>query len=273
MTPGEGCTHLGWAMTQKISFLGLDFDPLTAEQVAQAVARRARQMGPFAYVATPNADQVLRLNRQPHLEALYGDAWLTACDSGLLELLAEASYITLPAARSADIVENLFRQHVSPRDSIAIIGGTARMVEALRLKYGLGKVDWFAAPHGLYTDPEARAACVRFIRDTPARFVLLAVGSPQDEMIAQEARLSGACSGVAICCGAALAFLAGETVRAPDWMRARRLAWLFRLITQPRQMWKRYLIDGPRIFWMWCRWRNEPADASVAAGDMALSPR
>jgi len=266
-------TPLGWAMTQKTSFLGLDFDPLTAEEAARAMAKRARQMGPFAYVATPNVDNLARLDRQPHLAALYDDAWLNLCDSRMLELLAEASYISLPAAPGADIVEILFRDHIAPGDSIAVVGGSPRMIEALRAKYGLRNVKWFDAPQGLYTDREARAQCVRFICENPARFVFLAVGSPQQEMIAQEARASGACSGVAICCGAALEFLSGETKRAPEWMRLRRLEWLFRLTSEPRRMWKRYLVDAPRIFWIWCRWRNEPSDAFAAAEDMALSAR
>lgn len=260
-------------MPQKIPFLGLDFDPLTAEQAAQAMAKRARLMGPFAYVATPNVDHLARLDRQPHLEVLYDDAWLNLCDSRILELLAEASYISLPAAPGADIVEILFRDHIRAHDSITVIGGAPGMIDALRRKYSLPDINWLDAPQGLYTDTEARARCVRFIRDNPARFVFLAVGSPQEEMIAREARASGACSGVAICCGAALEVLSGETRRAPEWMRARRLDWLYRLTLPPRRMWKRYLVDGPRIFWIWCRWRNEPRDASVAAGDMALSSR
>jgi len=260
-------------MSHKTPFLGLEFDPLTAEQAAQTMARRARQMGPFAYVATPNVDHLVRLHRQPHLETLYGDAWLNLCDSHILELLAEASYIRLPAAPGADIVEILFRDHIRAGDRITVIGGAQRMIDALRTKYSLRAINWFDAPQGLYTDPEARARCVRFIRENPARFVFLAVGSPQQEMIARDARASGACSGVAICCGEALEFLSGESKRAPEWMRARRLEWLFRLTSQPRRMWKRYLVDGPRIFWMWCRWRNEPEDASVPAADMAVSSR
>lgn len=259
------------AMTQKLPFLGLDFDPLTADEAAHAMAKRARLMAPFAYVSTPNVDHMVRLERQPHLRAAYDEAWLNLCDSRILELLAEASYISLPAAPGADIVECLFRDHIRPADSVTVIGGSARMIEALRVKYDLRNLNWFDAPQGLYTDPDARAQCVSFIRDNPARFVFIAVGSPQQEMIAQDARASGACSGVAICCGAALEFLSGELRRAPEWMRRNRLEWLFRLTFEPRRMWKRYLIDGPRIFWIWSRWRNDPADASTANEDMALS--
>lgn len=258
-------------MAFRLPFLGLDFDPLTADEAARAMAQRARKFGPFAYVATPNVDHMVRLDREPRLRGVYDSAWLTLCDSRILELLAEASYLDLPAAPGADIVEILFRDHIRSQDRIVVIGGTAEMAHTLRDKYRLADLRWFDAPAGLRDDAAARAACVRFIRDNPAAFVFLAVGSPQQELIAQEARASGACSGVAICCGAALEFLTGHVKRAPDWMRARRLEWLYRLASQPARLGKRYLIDGPKIFWLWCRWRNEPAEASVHAGGMAVS--
>lgn len=258
-------------MAFRLPFLGLDFDPLTAEEAARAMAQRARKFGPFAYVATPNVDHMVRLDREPRLRHVYDSAWLTLCDSRILELFAEASYLDLPAAPGADIVEILFRDHIRPADRIVVIGGTRDMAETLRAKYHLADLRWFDAPAGLRNDADARAACVRFIRDNPSAFVFLAVGSPQQEMIAQEARASGACSGVAICCGAALEFLTGHVKRAPEWMRARRLEWLYRLISQPGRLAHRYLIDGPKIFWLWCRWRNEPAEASVHVGGMAVS--
>ncbi len=258
-------------MPLRLPFIGLEFDPLTADEAARAMAKRGRLMGPFAYVSTPNVDHMVRLDRKPELKSLYADAWLTLCDSRILELFAEASYIDLPAAPGADIVEIMFRDHIRTSDRISIVGGSKSMVEALRRKYGLRNLVWFDAPQNLGSDAEARAKCVRFIKQYPANFVFLAVGSPQQEMIAQEARATGACSGVAICCGAALEFLSGETKRAPEWMRQHRLEWLHRLTREPQRMWKRYLLDGPRIFWIWARWRNEPGEASVRSTGMALS--
>lgn len=44
--------------------------------------------------------------------------------------------------------------------------------------------------------------------------------------------------------GAAFDFLAGSKVQAPRWMRDNGLEWLFRLISEPRRLWKRYLIGN-----------------------------
>ena len=260
-------------MPPRCYFLDVGFDPLNTADAATSIAVRARKLGPFAYVATPNVDHIVRLDKQPSLAPLYDDAWLTLCDSRVLEVFAMASYIDLPAAPGADIVEILFREHIRPTETVTVIGGTQAMADALRRQFGLEDLRWFDAPQGLRDSAEARAACVDFIRANPAPFVFLAVGSPQQEMIAREARLAGVCTGVALCCGAALEFLTGHTKRAPEWMRRARLEWLHRLASSPARMSKRYLVDGPRIFGIWHRWRTEGLGASAAANDMAVSPR
>jgi exopolysaccharide biosynthesis WecB/TagA/CpsF family protein len=258
-------------MTPRMQFLNVVFDPLTVEEAAALIARRARTLGPFAYVATPNVDHVVRMDRQPALGTLYHNAWMNLCDSRILESFASASYLDLPAAPGADVVTDLFRKYIAPDDTVLMIGGTEEMSAALRERFGLKDLRWFDAPSGLRDDGDARAACVRFIRENPASYVFLAVGSPQQEMIAYEARQAGDCSGVAICCGASLEFLAGVTARAPAWMRANRLEWLFRLCVEPRRMWKRYLVDAPRIFAIWHRWRVGDYSASATPNSMAVS--
>ncbi len=259
-------------MHVRLPFLGLDFDPLGVDEAAAAMAWRARKLAPFAYVTTPNVDHMVRLDTSPALRAVYDGAWLNVCDSRIIEAFAEASYLTLPAAPGSDITERLFAQHIKPYERVVVIGGSQAVIEALRTKFGLLDLRWFDAPMGLREDAAARAKCVAFIRENPAPFVFLAVGSPQQEMIALEAMLSGHCAGVAICCGASLEFLTGHVARAPHWMRERRLEWLHRLASQPGRLWRRYLVDGLRIFMIWHRWRSAPHNRLTPANDMAVSP-
>ncbi len=259
-------------MHLRLPFLGLDFDPLSVDETAAAMAWRARKLAPFAYVTTPNVDHMVRLDAAPQLRAVYDGAWLNVCDSRIIEAFAEASYLTLPAAPGSDITARLFADHIKPYDRVVVIGGSQAVIDALRTKFGLLDLRWLDAPMGLREDAEARAKCVAFIRENPAPFVFLAVGSPQQEMIALEAMLSGKCAGVAICCGASLEFLTGHVARAPEWMRTRRLEWLHRLASEPGRLWRRYLVDGPRIFLIWYRWRSAPYNPLTPANDMAVSP-
>jgi len=49
--------------------------------------------------------------------------------------------------------------------------------------------------------------------------------------------------------GAAFDLNTGRLVQAPRWMREGGLEWLFRLLVEPRRLWRRYLVQGTRFVW------------------------
>jgi N-acetylglucosaminyldiphosphoundecaprenol N-acetyl-beta-D-mannosaminyltransferase len=49
--------------------------------------------------------------------------------------------------------------------------------------------------------------------------------------------------------GAAFDFLTGRRSQAPRWMREHGLEWFFRLASEPRRLWRRYLMGGSRFMW------------------------
>ena len=54
---------------------------------------------------------------------------------------------------------------------------------------------------------------------------------------------------VAVGVGAALGFLSGRVKHAPNWLGNLGLEWLYRLIHEPKKLWRRDFIDGPRFVW------------------------
>jgi N-acetylglucosaminyldiphosphoundecaprenol N-acetyl-beta-D-mannosaminyltransferase len=61
--------------------------------------------------------------------------------------------------------------------------------------------------------------------------------------------------GVALCIGASIEFLLGRKTRAPRWMQMAGMEWIFRLLSEPRRLWRRYLFNGPRILSIVTRWQ------------------
>ena len=57
----------------------------------------------------------------------------------------------------------------------------------------------------------------------------------------------GRVQAVMIGVGAAFDFIAGTKAQAPRWMMRIGMEWIFRLITEPRRLWKRYLKHNPRF--------------------------
>lgn len=252
------------AASNHINFLGVDFDALDLDTALDRITARASLGVGFAYVATPNVDHVVSLAREPARAALYDNAWMTLNDSRVLEALAKHAEITLPVATGSDIAERLFDSVIDRREPITIVGGDAAMIEELTRRYRLTDVRWHAAPMNLKKKPKAIVAAAAFAAAQPSRFTFICVGAPQQEMIAYAIAQRGDATGVGLCVGAALDFLAGRVDRAPHWMRAARLEWAHRLMREPARMWRRYLVDGPYVFSLFRAWRAEMAAASSA---------
>ncbi|MFN3911556.1 WecB/TagA/CpsF family glycosyltransferase [Hyphomonas sp.] len=235
----------------QVSFLGFDFEPMETGAAVARLAAEASAAAPFAYVVTPNADHRVRLEREPELWPLYRSAGLVLNDSRILARLAKFDGLDLPASPGADVVTGLFDTVIRADEPVVIIGGVDGDIAALRMRYGLTDIRWHQPPNPLRTNPQAIAAAAAFIAANPARFHFLCVGSPQQEMVASAALGQDGAAGIGLCCGASLEFLSGRVARAPEWMRAAGLEWLFRLGSQPRRLAKRYLIEGPAIFRIW----------------------
>jgi N-acetylglucosaminyldiphosphoundecaprenol N-acetyl-beta-D-mannosaminyltransferase len=80
------------------------------------------------------------------------------------------------------------------------------------------------------------------IRDTQADVVWIGLGTPQQDELVH--RLRPEVPAVLIPVGAAFDFLAGNKSQAPKWMQQRGLEWLFRLCSEPKRLWRRYLIGN-----------------------------
>jgi N-acetylglucosaminyldiphosphoundecaprenol N-acetyl-beta-D-mannosaminyltransferase len=89
---------------------------------------------------------------------------------------------------------------------------------------------------------EEDAAAVARINASGAGSVWVSLGCPKQEqwMAAHRGRVQAVMVGV----GAAFDFHAGAVRRAPHWMRASGLEWLHRLASEPRRLWKRYLVTN-----------------------------
>jgi exopolysaccharide biosynthesis WecB/TagA/CpsF family protein len=256
--------------TDRIGFLDLKFDRLAFKQVKGRL-RAVTSKTPYGYIVTPNVDHVVRLNRDPTLGPLYEDADLCLCDSRILRLLARLSGIDLPLVAGSDLSDSIFNHVLKPGDTIAVIGANADLLERLSARFPDVNLVHHVAPMGLRHDAKARRKAAAFLASANARFTFITVGSPQQEMIAREAGGFSGASGVALCVGAGLEFLTGDQKRAPRPLRLMGLEWTHRLATNPRRLWRRYLVDGPRILPIYLRWSGRERWTWWAAGAVVVA--
>lgn len=245
----------------RIPFVGVGFDPLTMEDVLARLSA-VTAASPYGYVVTPNVDHVVRLDdpaEASELKPLYDGADLSLCDSRIIAHLARARGLTLPVVPGSDLTPSLFRDVIRPGDRIAIVGGDSGMVADLRRRFPGVELVHYEPPMGLRRNAAARIQAARFIAEARARFTFIAVGSPQQEMIAGAVRAFPDATGMALCIGASLDFITERQRRAPRIMQKLSLEWVHRLASDPRRMWRRYLLEGPRIFLLAARHKGTAA--------------
>lgn len=239
-----------------VSFIDFGFSALDTAAVLEAVRERPAA-APFAYVVTPNVDHVVRLQRsRSDLWPVYRAAWMTLCDSRILALMARTKGCALPVLPGSDLTRIMFECVIRPRDKVAIIGGRASEIRCLAGRYGLNNVHHYDPPMGFIDTPAEVAKAVQFIVRTGARYSFLAVGSPQQEVLAYRVKLAGGARGTGFCVGASLDFLSGAQKRAPRVVQILALEWLYRLASRPGRMWRRYLYEGPAIFGIVRDWKR-----------------
>lgn len=253
--------------TERREFLGLGFDPLSADEALKRLAKVTDETS-YGYVVTPNVDHIVRLHEEDRAEGrlrqLYADADLCLCDSKVLHLLARARGVRLPVLPGSELTSLIFERLLRPGDRVAIVGGDADQLQALRNKYRQVEFVQHCPPMGLRHNSAARRAAAEFVAHSGARFAFIAVGSPQQEMIAAEAKTIRGVAGTALCIGAGLDFLTGRQKRAPRVAQRLGLEWAHRLLTDPKRMWRRYLVEGPRIFLLTWRWGGSPERHAVS---------
>jgi exopolysaccharide biosynthesis WecB/TagA/CpsF family protein len=204
----------------------------------------------FGYVVTPNVDHLIRLHDDRQFRDLYAGAEFVLLDSRFLANLLRVSGLRLPVCTGSDLTAKLF-DTMSPTDGVVIIGGGKSQISALTKTFGLRNVAHHNPPMGFIHDDNAVEQCLQFVEaHSPFRYCLLAVGSPQQEKLARLLQSRGVARGLALCVGASIDFITGSEKRAPLWMQQHGIEWTYRLMQNPARLAKRYLVRGPRIFWL-----------------------
>ena len=226
-------------------FMTLDF--AAGDRAALRAQARELARGPYGYVVTPNVDHVVKLMDGRVSREVYDGATLKVCDSRILAHLARLRGKRLDVYPGSDLTADLLASPEAEGLTIAVFGPdrvafdelaaryprqTLRFLEAPMLTPGSG--EWIEAVDGAArADWDILLACVSF---------------PKQELFAHALKAAGRERGVALCVGASVDFLTGRQQRAPKLFQTLSLEWLHRLLSQPRRMFRRYVVEGPAIF-------------------------
>jgi N-acetylglucosaminyldiphosphoundecaprenol N-acetyl-beta-D-mannosaminyltransferase len=161
-------------------------------------------------------------------------------------MLRRLGFAGQPRVNGPDLMWALCERCAASGQPVFLYGSTTATLERLVRRMGeafpglkLAGVE--SPPFQAMTDEED-AAVVKRINDSGASIVFVSLGCPKQEawMAAHRGRVKAVMIGV----GAAFDFHAGIVSRAPVWMRENGLEWLHRLGSEPRRLWRRYLVTN-----------------------------
>lgn len=243
---------------QYTSFLGVSFCVSPLPDVIDAIREMAGSTV-HSYVVTPNVDHIVMLDskldarKKEAFRIAYQSAGITLCDSRVIAGLARLKGIQLPVMAGSDLTAKLMNEYFDSHTKIAIIGGSPTTLSKVKDIFPKPKFVQYVPPMGVLNQPSEMLRIVDFVASETPNYVLLAIGAPQSEIIAELCARDKRFGGVSLCIGASIEFLIGEKKRAPVWLQNLSLEWAHRLVTEPTRLWRRYLIDGPRIFIIFLR--------------------
>ena len=152
-----------------------------------------------------------------------------------------------------DFMANLCRRSVEPGYRHFLYGGRPGIAEELKesllRRYpGLQIVGTYTPPFRPLNAEEEQALSAQLL-EARADVLWCGLSTPKQErfMAAYVGRLPVK---LMVGVGAAFDLLSGNLDEAPDWMKRSGLQWLYRLIKEPRRLWKRYLLNNPRFTWL-----------------------
>jgi N-acetylglucosaminyldiphosphoundecaprenol N-acetyl-beta-D-mannosaminyltransferase len=214
--------------------------------IAQVIAQSSRGKG--GWIATPNIDICRRAHRDPAVRAIVGSASLIVPDGMPLLWAARLRSEHLPErVTGSGLIFSLSEAAAQHGRSVYVLGGAPGVPqqaghELARRFPGLRVAGTHAPPVGFDTTPEGLAAVRdRVLRSAPD-IVFVGVGFPKQERVIAD--LAPELPGTwFVACGAAIDFAAGVKPRAPGWLQRAGLEWLFRLGTEPRRLFRRYVVD------------------------------
>lgn len=236
----------GPAAARKTRLAGLDFDRLTEAQVVEHVIGAVRA-GRGGWIATANVDQCHGVAADPATRELLAGASLVVPDGMPLIWATRLRGDPLPErVTGSSLIFSLTGAAARAGCRIYLLGGEPgvpdRAGDELRRRYpGLLVAGADAPPVGFDRSPDSlRAVRDRLVGAAPD-IVYVGLGFPKQERVITSLapHLPGAWF---VACGAAIPFAAGTLNRAPAWMQSAGLEWAFRLISEPRRLFRRYLV-------------------------------
>ena len=198
---------------------------------------------------------VISANEDPKIAEMYAACSFAAIDGMPIVKIGRKKGLNCERCAAPDIMGMMFSESVRQNKTHYFYGGKdedllKKLRENLERDYpGIQIVGMYSPPFRPLTENEDKQVCDE-INSLHPDFLWVGIGAPKQEMWMWNHRdkIHGT---VMLGVGAGFNFFAGALDKAPAWMEKASLEWFYRLVKEPKRLWKRYVLGGAK--WMYYR--------------------
>ena len=236
---------------KRVNILNAAIDNLSKQELLEKLSQQG------GIVVTPNVDHLMKLQKDLEFYNAYQKSHYRVCDSKILMYASKFLGEPLQEKISGSDFFPEFYQYNKNNENIKIFllgaaeGVAKKAGEKINEKVGRQiVVSSYSPPFGFDQDEEECRKIVDIINRSGATVLAIGVGAPKQEkwILRYKEQLKNIKIYLAI--GATIDFEAGNKPRSPKWMSDMGIEWLHRLISEPRRLWKRYLIEDLPFLWL-----------------------
>jgi N-acetylglucosaminyldiphosphoundecaprenol N-acetyl-beta-D-mannosaminyltransferase len=231
--------------------LGMRVDATSYAETADAVIERA-EAGAGGMVCVATAHMAIECLDDPALRRAVNSADRVTPDG--MSLVWALRHMGIDAASRVygpSLLPILCARAEARGIAIGFYGGTSEALDALqaelRRRFPRLRMPFAWSPPFRALEPAEDAAARDAIEASGVRILFVGLGCPKQERWMAEHREGLSCVLVGV--GAAFDFVSGAKAQAPAWMQGAGLEWVFRLGTEPRRLWHRYLVGNTRFLY------------------------
>lgn len=236
----------------RIKFLNTEVDNITMNEAVQKIEQLILNKKP-SYVVTPNVDHIVKLETDKEFQEVYKEADLILTDGMPLIWISKFKKSPIKEKVSgSDLFPEVCKLAADKEYKIFLLGAAegvaAKAAKNLRTKYnGLNVVGTYSPSYGFENNKDEIEQIIEMINKVKPDILAVGLGAPKQEKFLYKFR-NRLNVPVSLAIGASIDFEAGNINRAPKLIQRIGLEWFYRLIKEPKRMFKRYLVDDLKIF-------------------------
>ena len=238
-------------MLKKINFLNIPIDAITMQETLQKVENTILLKKQIHHTVV-NAGKIVLMQTDKELAKSVIDAELINADGQAIVWAANLLGHKLPERVSGiDLMEELVKRSFKRGYKCFFFGAKEEVVTKLVNIYNKQySEDIIAGYRNGYFEKEDEEKIALQIAESGANILFVAITSPKKEIFLNTYKNNLQNVNFIMGVGGSFDVIAGKVKRAPVWMQNSGLEWLYRVIQEPKRMWKRYLFGNTCFIWL-----------------------